>query len=333
MRRIMRILTLFFCFSTFLNLSPMQAQKPYGDQPLAHTYSIVAFDSLTGDMGVAVQSHWFSVGPLVAWGEAGVGVVATQSFVNPDFGPEGLALLKAGHSPQEAIELLLGKDESRAVRQLAILNAKGVAAAHTGSKCIPMAGHHVGDDFSVQANLMLTDKVWGAMAAIFRQTRGLPLAERMVAALEAAEAVGGDIRGKQSAALLVVSGQPTGKVWKDRKVDLRVEDHQQPVQEIKRLLRVHRAYEFMNEGDIHMEKGNIDEAMKAYHTASHHFPDNQEMKFWTAVSLVNSGQIDKALPIFERVFNADHHWRMLVPRLKEVDLLEVSDEVLERILR
>ena len=319
-----------FSLLTFIQLN---AQSIYGDQPLAHTYSIVAYDSLTGDMGVAVQSHWFSVGPLVAWGEAGVGVVATQSFVNPDFGPEGLALLKAGHSPKEAIDQLLSKDEGREVRQLAILNHQGKAAAYTGNKCIPMAGHLVKDGFSVQANLMLTDKVWGAMAAIFEQTKGLPLAERMVAALEAAEAVGGDIRGKQSAALLVVRGKPTGKVWKDRLVDLRVEDHAEPVQEIKRLLRVHRAYEYMNEGDVHMEKGQVEAAMKAYNTASHYFPDNQEMKFWTAVSLANSGDLKKALPIFEKVFSSDHHWRMLIPRLKEVELLEVDEQAVDAILK
>ena len=213
----------------------MKAQF-YGHQPLVSTYSIVAFDPETGDMGVAVQSHWFSVGSIVTWGEAGVGVIATQSLANPAFGPQGLALLRTGLDAKTVLEALINSDEGRDVRQLAVIDAKGNAASYTGKKCIQAAGHHIGKNYAVQANLMEKASVWPAMAKAFEQSKG-SLAERMVAALHAAQAEGGDIRGKQSAAILVVRGKPTGNVWQDRLVDLRVEDHPTPVQELKRLLK------------------------------------------------------------------------------------------------
>ena len=267
----MRRLFVFLVFTIFF-IKNTYAQHFYGNEPLAHTYSIVAMDTITGDMGVAVQSHWFSVGPLVTWGEAGVGVVATQSFVNPDFGPQGLALMKSGLSPQEALDSMLNNDEGKAVRQVALLNYKGEVAVHTGEKCIQSAGHIKGRKYSVQANLMENDKVWRAMSMAFEKNFQLPLAERLVAALDAGEGVGGDIRGKQSAAILVVRAKPTGQVWKDNLVDLRVEDHKNPVKELKRLLKVHRAYEHMNNGDLAIEKGDIEKAMKEYNAASEMFP-------------------------------------------------------------
>ncbi|MFA7228943.1 MAG: DUF1028 domain-containing protein, partial [Melioribacteraceae bacterium] len=199
------------------HFSVLNAQMYKADSPLAHTYSIVAIDEVTGDMGVAVQSHWFSVGTSVTWGEAGVGVVATQSFVNPAFGPEGLALLKKGKSPKEALDELLKADEGREFRQLAILDTKGRAASYTGKLCIQPAGNIAANGFSVQANLMSNDRIWPAMAKAFTDSKG-PLAERMLTALEAAEREGGDIRGKQSAALLIVRGKSTGKIWEDRLV-------------------------------------------------------------------------------------------------------------------
>lgn len=316
----------------FIFFPAIFSQHFFGNEPLASTYSIVAYDSLTGEMGVAVQSHWFSVGPLVVWGEAGVGVVATQSFVDPGYGPKGLELLKNGLSPQEALDSLLGLDEGKAVRQVAILNNKGNAAAHTGEKCIQAAGHLVGTNYSVQANLMENDKVWRAMSIAFEKSHHLPLAERMVVALEAAEGVGGDIRGKQSAALLVVSAKPTGKPWVDRLVDLRIEDHKTPVNELKRLLKVHRAYEHMNRGDHAVEKGDIEKAMKEYNAASKMFPDNEEMKFWTAVTLANVGKLKDALPLFKEVFSKNENWRVLTSRLIDNQLLTVSQKDLETIL-
>lgn len=299
--------------------------------PLAHTYSIVARDPETGEMGVAVQSHWYSVGSIVSWAEAGVGAIATQSFVNVSFGPRGLELLKQGKTAQETLKILIDSDEGRDVRQLAIIDAKGNVAAYTGKKCIPDAGHIIGDNFSVQANMMLNNKIWPAMEQAFKESKG-HLAERMVAALEAAQQAGGDIRGKQSAAIVVVKGHSTGQVWEDRLIDLRVEDHPQPIKEIKRLLKVFRAYEHMNAGDLAIEKNDIQGALKAYGAAEEMFPDNLEMKYWHAVSLANVGMVEESLPIFKSIFEKDQNWLTLTKRLPGVGLLNVSNKDLKRIL-
>lgn len=295
------------------------------------TFSIVARDPQTGEMGVAVQSHWFSVGSLVGWAEAGVGVVATQALVNVSFGPEGLELLRAGKSAGDALQALLDADDGSALRQAAILSAAGDVAAHTGEKCIADAGHHVGEGFSVQANMMLNDRVWPAMAEAFTASKG-PLAERMIVALEAAQAAGGDIRGQQSASILVVRGESTGKVWEDRLIDLRVEDHPEPIQELERVLRVHRAYEHMNAGDEALEVNDADRALREYDAAETMFPGNLEMKYWHAISLANLGRLDEALPLFEAVFAQDPNWRTLTGRLPASDVLHVSGADLEAIL-
>ncbi|NJD21920.1 MAG: DUF1028 domain-containing protein [Melioribacter sp.] len=311
--------------------SIINAQLYKSDSPFAHTYSIVAFDEKTGDMGVAVQSHWFSVGTIVTWGEAGVGVVATQSFVNPAFGPGGLDLLRKGKTPQEAVDELLKSDEGREFRQLAILDAKGNAASYTGKLCIQPAGNIVGKNFSVQANLMSNDRIWPAMAEAFQKSKG-PLAERMLAALEAAEKAGGDVRGKQSAALLVVRAKSTGKVWEDRLVDIRIDDSSAPLPELRRLLKVHRAYDHMNNGDLAVEKNDMDLAMKEYSSAMKMFPDNLEMKYWTAVALANKGMMKEAIPMFKEIFKKDKNWKDLTPRLLPNGLLKVDGKQLEEIL-
>ncbi len=308
------------------------AQSPFGKEPLAHTYSIVARDKNTGEMGVAVQSHWFSVGTIVSWGEAGVGVVATQSFVNPAFGPDGLNLLKEGKSAKEALEILIKNDNGRDVRQLAILDKNGNSAGYTGNKCIQFAGHIEGENYSVQANLMESGTVWGAMEKSFLESDNLPLAERLLVAMEAAQAEGGDIRGKQSAAILIVRGEATGNVWEDRLVDLRIDDHPTPLKEIKRILKVHRAYEHMNKGDLEIEHGNIEEAVKEYGAAEEMFPDNLEMKYWHAVTLANVGKMDDAKTLFVEVFSKDRNWHTLTPRLVESELLTVSESELELIM-
>ncbi len=307
-------------------------QSAFGDEPLAHTYSIVAIDLETGDMGVAVQSHWFSVGTIVTWGEAGVGVVATQSFVNPAFGPGGLELLKEGKSAREALDFLIAADEGRQFRQLAILDASGGVAAHTGSDCIEAAGHLTGEGYSVQANLMDNAGVWPAMAKAFEQSEGQPLAERLLRALEAAQTAGGDIRGKQSAALLVVGAESSGQSWVDRKVDLRIADHETPLKELRRLLNVHRAYEHMNAGDLAVEHGEIEKAMEEYAAAEAMFPDNLEMKYWHAVNLANLGRLEEALPMFREIFKKGPHWKKLTPRLTKNGLLTVDEKTLEKIL-
>ncbi|MEJ2634296.1 MAG: DUF1028 domain-containing protein [Calditrichia bacterium] len=306
------------------------SQTVYAD-PLAHTYSIVAVDSVTGEIGAAVQSHWFSVGTSFIWAEAGVGAVATQSFVNVSFGPRGLQLMKEGKTPREALDTLLAEDEGRDFRQVALIDARGNSVSYTGKKCIAEAGDVHAPYYSVQANMMLKNTVWPAMEKAFKQTRA-PLAERLVAALEAAQAQGGDIRGRQSAALLVVRGKSTGKIWEDRLMDLRVEDNPRPVEELKRLLQVHRAYEHMNAGDLAIEKGDENLARKEYSTAESMEPDNLEMKYWHAVSLVNIGKLDQALPMFKEIFEKDGNWRILTKRLVPVGLIKVDKKQLDKIV-
>ena len=301
-------------------------------EPFAHTFSIVARDTVTGDMGVAVQSHWFSVGSLVTWGKAGVGVVATQSFINPSFGPRGLSLLENGLSPKLAVQTLLELDEGRDVRQLAILDVYGNVAASTGKNCIEAAGHIVGNNFSVQANLMEKNTVWPAMAEAFKNSTG-SLAERMLLAMEAAQNEGGDIRGKQSVAILVVKGKSTGNSWEDKVVDLRVEDNKNPLKEMRRLLTIHTAYEYMNQGDLAVETGNNVLAKEHYMNAQKLNPDNLEMKYWYAVTLANNGELVEAKTIFKEIFKQDSHWKTLTPRLIKAKLLTINDKQLEEILK
>jgi len=299
---------------------------------IAHTYSIVARDSNTGEMGVGVQSHYFSVGSIVSWGESGVGVVATQSLVNASFGLRGLDLLKQGNSPKEALDFLISEDEGRDVRQVAVLDAQGRIATHTGSKCIIHAGHIAGENFSVQANMMLTDKVWSAMAKSFESSANLPLAERIIKTMEAAESVGGDIRGKQSAAILIVGGKEAKNKWEDKIIDLRVEDNEEPVKELGRLLKLYRAYKHMDKGDLAMEHDDMESALNEYDSALNMFPNNLEMKFWTAVTLANNEKIKEACEIFKQVFSKDNNWRLLAERLPESELLTVSKDDLKKIL-
>ena len=319
-------------FVLIINLQANSQQVYSKKEPFAHTYSIVARDTVTGEMGVAVQSHWFSVGSLVAWGKAGVGVVATQSFINPSFGPRGLSLLENGLSPKLAVETLLDLDEGREVRQLAILDVDGNVDAYTGKNCIEAAGHIIGDNFSVQANLMEKNTVWPAMAKAFKNSKG-SLAERMLLALEAAQNEGGDIRGKQSVAILVVKGKSTGNSWEDKVVDLRVEDSEDPLKEMRRLLIIHTAYEFMNQGDLAVETGNNVLAKEHYMNAQKLNPENLEMKYWYAVTLANNGELVEAKSIFKEIFNQNSHWKTLTPRLIKAKLLTVTNKQLEEILK
>ncbi len=298
----------------------------------SHTYSIVARDSKTGQMGVGVQSHYFSVGGVVSWGESGVGVVATQSLVNVSFGLRGLELLKQGKLPKEVLNILLSDDDGRDVRQVAVLDAQGRVAAHTGSKCIKHAGHIEGNNFSVQANMMLTDKVWSTMAKSFESNVNLPLAERIVKTMEAAESVGGDIRGKQSAAILIVGGKEAKNKWEDKIIDLRVEDNEQPVKELLRLLKLHRAYKHMDKGDLAIEHNDMENALKEYDSALNLFPENLEMKFWTAISLANNQKLKEASVLFKTIFKKDNNWRLLTERLPESGLLNLTKKELEDIL-
>ncbi|MCI0490192.1 MAG: DUF1028 domain-containing protein [Blastocatellia bacterium] len=297
-----------------------------------HTYSIVARDAATGELGVAVQSHWFSVGQSVPWVEAGVGAVATQSFVDPSYGKLGLDLMRAGKSAPDALKALLAGDEGRDVRQVAMIDAEGRVMAHTGAKNIQAAGHIVGKDYSVQANLMLSDKVWPAMSEAFERTKG-DLAERMMAALEAAEKAGGDIRGRQSAALIVVRGKSTGRSWADRLFDLRVDDSAEPLKELRRLLTLQRAYNHMNAGDLALEHNDNERALREYGAAARLVPDNAEMVYWHAVALVNMGRVEESLPLFKKVFAMDKNWVTLTPRLVKSGLIPDDPKLIERIVK
>jgi uncharacterized Ntn-hydrolase superfamily protein len=286
---------------------------------------------MTGEMGVAVQSHWFAVGTGVPWAEAGVGAVATQSFIDPSYGKVGLDLMRVGRSGPDALKGLVAADDNRDVRQVAMIDSQGRVAAYTGSKCIPMAGHIVGSGYSVQANLMISEKVWPAMSKAFESAQG-DLADRMLAALEAAQAAGGDIRGKQSAALVVVAAKSTGKPWEDRRFDLRVDDQAEPIAELRRLVKLQRAYNLMNEGDLAVERKEHAAALRAYASAEDLVPESAEMIFWHAVALVNMKRVDESLPLFAKVFEMDPNWKTLTPRLSGVGLLPEDPAVLKKIL-
>jgi uncharacterized Ntn-hydrolase superfamily protein len=299
-------------------------------RPVA-TYSIVAIDPDSGQMGVAVQSHWFSVGSIVTWAEAGIGAIATQSFVEPAYGPLGLQLLRAGKTAQEALTALLAADQHEGVRQVAMVDALGNVAVHTGKKCIAEAGHQQGKNYSCQANMMEKNTVWEAMAKAFELTPG-ELADRLLAALAAAEKEGGDIRGRQSAAILVVNGKASGTPWKNRVFDLRVEDHPQPLQELQRLLTIAKAYNHMNKGDDYLTENNVKAALAEYTLAMSIYPENPEMVFWPAVTMAGSGQVAESLPLFKKVFAVDKRWAELLKRLPRVGQFPDDPELMKKIL-
>jgi uncharacterized Ntn-hydrolase superfamily protein len=306
----------------------VSAQRP------VHTYSIVARDSATGQLGVAVQSHWFSVGPLVPWAEAGVGAVATQSFVDPGYGALGLNLMRAGKTAEEALRALIAGDAHPEVRQVAMIDANGNVAVHTGDKAIEAAGHQKGRGYAVQANMMLKPTVWPAMARAYESSKG-DLAERLLAALEAGQAEGGDIRGAQSAAILIVNGRSTGKPWADKLYDLRVEDHPEPVKELRRLVHLARAYAHMNAGDEALTVNNAAKAAEAYAAAEAMAADslsNGEMVFWHAVMLANTGKVEESLPLFRRAYAQDPNWAELLKRLPRAGQFPTDRRLMERIL-
>jgi len=310
----------------------MNCGNPPRPSRLAHTFSIVARDPQSGEMGVAVQSHWFSVGSLVAWAEAGVGAVATQAFVEVSYGPLGLVLMRARKSAPKALAALLTSDEERELRQVAMVDAQGRVAAHTGARCIADAGHETGDGFTVQANMMACPDVWSAMARAYREAEGSDLAGHMLAALEAGQAAGGDVRGQQSASILIVKSVSTGRRWADTVMDLRVEDHPEPIHELRRLVGLHRAYQRMNRGDDLLGGGKVKEALHEYRAAAEMAPEIEELPFWHAVTLADLERVDEALPIFRDVFARNTDWATLLPRLPKAGLLRDDPEMMRRIL-
>ena len=318
-----------FCLALlFMSATTLSAQRP------VHTYSIVARDSATGQLGVAVQSHWFSVGSSVPWAEAGVGAIATQSFVDPSYGALGLDLLRAGKTADEVLRALVAADAHPEVRQVAIVDANGTVAAHTGDKAIESYGFHKGRGYSTQANLMLKPTVPDAMARAFETAKG-DFAERLLVALEAAQAEGGDIRGSQSAAILIVNAKSTNRPWADKVFDLRVDDNPHPLVELRRLVNLARAYARMNAGDDAVAGGDNDKAAKEYAAAETMVADsvtNGEMVFWHAVMLVNTGKIEEAMPLFQRAFKQDRNWAELVKRLPRAGQLPNDKKLIDRIV-
>jgi uncharacterized Ntn-hydrolase superfamily protein len=277
------------------------------------TYSILAHDPETGQLGVAVQSHWFSVGSAVPWAAPGMGAVATQANAEISYGPRALELLGSGLDPREALDRLLAEDPSAQSRQVAVMDAQGQAAAHTGSECMPFAGHVVGEGICCQANIMASERVWPAMRDAFGAAAG-PLPSRLLDALDAAEAAGGDLRGRQSAAILVVGAD--GPAWR-AEVSLRVEDHPEPLRELRRLLSVHEAYRLADEADHLVGEGRHGEAAGLYRRASELDPDNHELRFWGGLGAAQSGEMHLALTEVRAAIAAHPPWRELLEKLPE----------------
>jgi uncharacterized Ntn-hydrolase superfamily protein len=281
---------------------------------------------------VAVQSHFFGVGSMVGWAEAGVGAVATQSFVEPAYGPRGLALMRDGKSAPAALHQLLGDDPQEPVRQVAMIDRGGRVAVHTGGRCIQHAGHAVGDQVSAQANIMERNTVPAAMVRVYSGAPSVAFAERLVAALDAAQAEGGDLRGRQSAALLIVSPRATGNPMEDRPMDIRVEDHPDPLGELRRLLCLRRAYQRVDVGDQLAAAGDVDGSLAEYEAAHRSQPDNLELAFWHGVALAASGHEDEAAPIMRRAFGAHAGWIELLKRLPAAGLFPDDGELIARLI-
>lgn len=350
----MRNVLVAFFVLTVSTTAALAQQRP------VNTYSIVARDPQTGEIGVAVQSHWFGVGQIVPWAEAEVGAVATQSFVDPSYGKLGLELLRAGKTAPDALRALLASDSACQVRQVAIIDTEGRVATFTGSRAIEAAGgvagsasgsEHVacgkgggtmtlGRDFAVQANLMRTPDVWPAMSDAFTTSDG-DLVNRLLASLDAGQAAGGDIRGTQSAAVIVVGSESSGRPWADRKFDLRVDDHVDPLAELRRLVTVQRAYNHMNAGDLAVEHGDNEKALAEYAAAASIAAGNDailesrraEMMYWHAVALVNMDRVEEALPLFRSAYRLVPPLRELTTRLSRAGLLPDDPALLTRIAK
>jgi uncharacterized Ntn-hydrolase superfamily protein len=294
--------------------------RPHG------TYSIVALDPETGELGAAVQSHWFSVGSLCTWARPGIGAVATQSVVEPAHGPHALDRLAAGDGAQAALTSVLASDELANVRQVGVVDARGRVAVHTGADCIPEAGHATGEHWTCQANMMVRATVPDAMSAAF-QAAGGDLAERLMTALEGAEAEGGDVRGRQSAAILVAPAQ--GERWQAR-LDLRVEDHADPVGELRRLLLLQRAYELAGDADEAMADGRAGEAAAMYVRASELAPQSHELLFWAGLAIAQEGDVAAGADAVRRAAEVHPGWLTLLDRLTP-DFAPAGQAVRERL--
>jgi len=296
------------------------------------TYSIVARDPNTGDLGVAVQSHWFAAGDVVMWAEPGAGAVATQALAEAAHGALGLRLMGAGKSASEALAARLAADEGRDHRQIAMVDATGRVAAHTGSRCLREAGHRTGDGFSAQANMMMNATVWDAMGGTYERAADEDLAHRLLDVLDAAEAEGGDIRGKQAAGILVVKASPSERPWEDTIVHLRVDDHPEPLPELRRLVELKLSYDKLDAAEKLELVGDLDGAFRVQMEAVSAFPENPEFAFWTAVSLAAHDRIEEARETIRVAFRANTGWVELLRRMAADGFVDVSRETIAALL-
>ncbi len=295
------------------------------------TYSIVARDPETGRFGIAVQSHYLGVGPVVPWLEAGVGGVATQARANTSFGPIGLELLRAGRSAAEVVAALVASDEMAEHRQVGVVDAHGGAAAHTGNQTIPAAGHLVRDGFTVQGNLLERDTCWPAMADAYEAglRDGVPFVERLLRALEAAEREGGDVRGRQSAAIQVVDGSAQPAAWRGRIMDMRIEDHPDPVPELRRIVTIQLAYDLTDDEGDAAKAGMA--AEERYARAREMAPDAHELAFWRGVELAVAGEVEAGRRELVIAFAADDRWRRTLQHLAESGREGMTSELAARL--
>jgi uncharacterized Ntn-hydrolase superfamily protein len=292
------------------------------------TYSIIGRDPDTGELGIAVQSRYFAVGCAVPWIEAGVGVIASQAFTNPVYGQEGLRLLRSGLQPQEVLGRLLREDEGQAVRQVAIVDAHGRTALHTGTQCVAAAGHSTGSNCCAQANMMAKDTVWEAMVQAFERGVGR-LADRLVAAMEAAEREGGDLRGKQSASLFVVSGPSASAVPQDRFLDLRVDDHWDLVAEIKRLLSYARSRQRADQAVQKAMAQDVSGALADLDVCCGEYPKEPEFLFRRSVVLLLLGRIPEAREMLQAAQAIHPGWSELLLRFADAGVIPTRREMLE----
>ena len=293
------------------------------------TYSIVARDPGSGQMGVAVQSRYLAVGTVVPWAEPGVGVVATQSFLEMSYGPLGLARMREGAQAGEALAALVDADQDQALRQVAMLDSRGNVAVHTGTRCVREAGSAAAEGVSAQGNMMERDTVWRAMVDAYRASPG-DLADRLMAALRAAEAEGGDVRGRQSAALVVVGGSPHDEPW-ERVVDLRVDDHRDPLGELDRLLRLRRAFDAMDRSTDHAKAFRLQEALAEADRAAAQAPEDLQIAFWRVLSLAGNARLDEARDEMDRIRRAEPRWADFLRRVAEAGLFPKDQSVLDAI--
>lgn len=295
------------------------------------TYSIVARDPVTGEIGVAVQTALPRVGAICPWVIAGVGAVATQALSRMSHGPSGLELMKNGHTAPEALAAVLAGDADREVRQVGMVDALGNSSSHTGKNTIRYAGHRVGEGYAVQANMMLKPSVPPAMAQAYESTSG-PLVVRMVAAMKAAQAEGGDFRGQQSAVLKIASGDLKKNDWEGILYDVRVDDHPSPVEELERICTRLRAYRSMDEVEELAGKGDIEGAMKRYHEVAAIDPEETQLRFWFAYEMTfGLGQFEPVKAVFREVFQKDKMWLECAVRVFEARPVEGKAALLDQI--